>query len=142
MQLDKIKKLDFIMRFLVLIYILSTSFLAINVIQARSLERSGENKLICNVITTNKSLDTYLWLVQELVRYLMWQYPIIYVFWPKSNVTKPVIHQTDNSMMTTGRTSYSQVDSMVQSMVSESSNNEPRVFDSLIGQNIMVNHQN
>ena len=27
-------------------------------------------------------------------------------------------------------------------MVSENSNNEPRVFDSLIGQNIMNNHQN
>jgi hypothetical protein len=49
--------------------------------------RSEENSL-CNQITLIEWIDAHFWLVNYLVNLILWQYPIIYIFWPRKPIEK------------------------------------------------------
>lgn len=43
----------------------------------------------CDVITTNQEVDNILWLLANINYLLLWQYRMMYVFWPKKTEKKP-----------------------------------------------------
>jgi hypothetical protein len=39
--------------------------------------------VICNVVTGNPKVDAWMKLLEQLVVYIIWQYPFFYIFWIK-----------------------------------------------------------
>ena len=49
---------------------------------------------VCNIVTYKHNIDTWLWLLNNLNSFLLWQFAIIYIFWPKKiNVTKQKVNK-------------------------------------------------
>lgn len=85
-QLEKLDNLWFVMRYMLGIQIYLLMFNFITYINAFLLIDRGDKK-ICNVIVGNIWVDGTLWCIKQLFSNSLWQYPIIYIFWPR--IIKP-----------------------------------------------------
>jgi hypothetical protein len=83
------KKKTAILRFIVKVFVTTslieaiqtvvTSFQANNYVTDRTFEKTSA---VCNVYTTSTAVDTWLWFLALINRYLLNQIAIVYVFWP------------------------------------------------------------
>ena len=94
-QFEKVNQMHFIIKWFLFLYSITTLFSLISYEWANyklkyynNLDPDGKKQWLsekqdtCNVVTNNHKVDTWLWLVQNLVNWLLWQYPVMFIFWP------------------------------------------------------------
>jgi hypothetical protein len=72
-------------------------------------------RVICNVVTGNPTVDAWMWLFEQLIVYIIWQYPFFYIFWLKkhsisNNSQKENLMRDTNAMSVQFDSNYEQTD--------------------------------
>lgn len=75
-------------KFYIMISFISLTYSSISYYWAKILE-NGQ----CSVITNNSVIDSFFWLGDFINNLILWQYPMIYIFWPTIRKEKLIHHE-------------------------------------------------